>query len=210
MANLYLAKKDYALAIESAKISLQHDNSYTNHVLLVKAYWLNKQFSQAFMQFENWLGHHNDHWQGKRMFANLLEQRDESQKAIYWYRETLKLAPNDVFSLNNLALLLLGNNNSSEGLELIEQASLLAPLDAKVNDTYGWILVNLQEYEEGLKYLRESYARDVNNAKTMYHIGFTLDKLAKYQESQYMLKQALNKTQDKELLSLIQLLLDKS
>jgi len=139
----------------------------------------------------------------------LLEQQGNKTRAIYWYQEALKLTADDVFSLNNLALLLLADNQQSLALATIEKAAKLAPLDAKVNDTYGWILVAVQQYEQGLKYLRDSYSRDVNNASTLYHIGVALAKLGKREESIDMLTRAQSKAKNDKLVTLIRAALEQ-
>lgn len=204
MANLYLTQKNYPLALKLAKVAYQQADHYQNHLLLVKTHWLNGQYNQAFTQFDLWLTNNDTDWKSKRMYANLLEQQGDKKQAVYWYQEALKLAEDDVFSLNNLALLLLIDNQGALALATIEKAAALAPLDAKVNDTYGWILVTLQQYEQGLKYLRDSYSRNVNNARTLYHIGVALSKLGKRDESTDMLNKAMSQTKDDELLALIQ------
>tara|TARA_R110001592_G_scaffold66363_9_gene203687 strand:- start:9270 stop:12062 length:2793 start_codon:yes stop_codon:yes gene_type:complete len=203
MATVYLAQKEYSLALKFAIVAYQQATDYQNHLLLVKIYWLNGQHQQAFTQLDLWLTNNNSDWKSKRMYANLLEQKGDIKRAVYWYQETLKLASDDVFSLNNLALLLLKDNQDTLALTTIEKAAELAPLDAKVNDTYGWVLVALKQYEQGLKYLRDSYSRDVNNANTLYHIGVALSKLGKDDESIDMLNRALSKTENDELRALI-------
>jgi putative PEP-CTERM system TPR-repeat lipoprotein len=204
MANLYLTQKNYLLALKFANVAYQQAEHYQNHLLLIKIHWLNGQYNQAFAQFDLWLTNNKGDWKSKRMYANLLEQQGDKKQAVYWYQEALKLAEDDIFSLNNLALLLLNDNQGTLALTTIEKAAALAPLDAKVNDTYGWVLVTLQQYEKGLKYLRESYSRDVNNARNLYHIGVVLSKLGKHDESIDMLNRAISLTKDDELLALIQ------
>lgn len=203
LATSYLQNKEAAKALEHARIAYQKVNDIKHHNLLVKIFWQLDLYQACFDQLEQWLKAHPNDWKVVRMYASLLEQQGENHQAIKQYQRVLTLAPNDIFSLNNLALthLILGEN--SQALVLVKQAFDLAPLDSKVNDSYGWILVQNQQYQQGLQHLRDSYSRDTQNATTMYHIGFTLAKLNRKQESLQELNKALTKAETSNLKELI-------
>lgn len=74
----------------------------------------------------------------------------------------------------------------------ISEADKLAPTDASVLDTYGWVLAQQGKFEDGLKKLRDAHARDANNPNIRYHLGYTLAKLGRIDEAKQELEFAVN------------------
>ncbi|MBP1635564.1 MAG: putative system TPR-repeat lipoprotein [Acidobacteria bacterium] len=74
------------------------------------------------------------------VLAELYQRAGEPQRAVERYRIVLAASPKDVASLNNLAYLLAVDlEQPDEALPYAERASTLAPGNAEVVDTYGWI-----------------------------------------------------------------------
>ena len=83
------------------------------------------------------------------------------------------------------------------GLQVIGDASdasealRLAPGDAAVMDTMGWVLASLQRYEESMRYLRDARLRAPNNAEIRWHLAYVLAKMGRRGEAADELKAAL-------------------
>ena len=89
--------------------------------------------------------------------ATQLQQQSKAAAASELYENAIALSPNNVVALNNLAWLYFENGNP-KARELGKKAYELAPGNAGVADTYGWILVNEGEVNEGIKLLEQALA----------------------------------------------------
>ena len=96
-----------------------------------------------------------------------------SEKA---YMECLKIAPNDIAALNNLAYLYVDDLDKPEkALPYIQKVYKLMPQDPNVLDTYGWVLGKLKRYAEAKKYLQRSIERDPELVAARYHLGWVFE-----------------------------------
>jgi tetratricopeptide (TPR) repeat protein/AraC-like DNA-binding protein len=86
-------------------------------------------------------------------------------KAEKYFREGLILNPEDAYTLNNLAWILIDKDrNIVEGMELIERALNSNPNNPFFIDTKGWGLFKQGKYDEALKVLEK--ARETYNPGT--------------------------------------------
>ncbi len=106
------------------------------------------------------------------------------------YEAILKRRGETVGILNNLAGILLQQGETA-ALDYAERAYRLAPADAGVADTLGWVLVKQNQAEKGLRYLREAKLRDSTNAEIRYHLAAALERLGRPAEARQELDQAL-------------------
>ncbi|THF58122.1 XrtA/PEP-CTERM system TPR-repeat protein PrsT [Pseudothauera rhizosphaerae] len=77
------------------------------------------------------------------------------------------------WAYNNYALVLL-ELGDARALDMAARAHALAPMDAKVIDTYGWVLARHGRSEEGLRYLREARVRQPDDRDIRYHLAKVL------------------------------------
>ena len=112
--------------------------------------------------------------------ANILDRAEE------YYREALKLAPNNQLSMNSLASLLIENDiNIDEGLEIINKAVELSPNNFNYMYTKGWGLYKIGKYEESLELLESSWdIRSRYNHNHYVHIQEVKQALAKQNSEQ--------------------------
>ena len=92
---------------------------------------------------------------------------------------------------NNLANILLQQGDRA-ALEYAEKAHRLAPNDASIADTLGWVLVQQNQVEKALGYLREAKLRAAADPEIKYHLAVALDKLGRSSEARQELDQALS------------------
>ncbi|MCK4602006.1 MAG: tetratricopeptide repeat protein, partial [Phycisphaerae bacterium] len=91
------------------------------------------------------------------------------------YMDCLKILPYSIGALNNVAYLYVeGFNRPKEALDYAEKAIRLAPNEANVLDTYGWVLAKLGRYGEAEEQLRRAL-RQRNIVASYYHLGWTLE-----------------------------------
>jgi Flp pilus assembly protein TadD len=92
--------------------------------------------------------------------------------------------------LNNLANIL-SSQGDKRALELAERAHRLAPRDAAVQDTLGWILVQQGQLDSGLRHLREARLRAPDSPEIRYHLAFALSRFGRREEARRELEPAL-------------------
>ncbi|MCC6202442.1 MAG: PEP-CTERM system TPR-repeat protein PrsT [Gammaproteobacteria bacterium] len=112
------------------------------------------------------------------------------------FEEFLKLQPDHVPTMNNLANVLLKLESPDGALALAQKAYAAVPDNPYVNDTLGWILVNRGEGEQGLRYLREARTRAATIPEIRYHLAVALHKQGRGAEARTELAAALETGQD--------------
>jgi putative PEP-CTERM system TPR-repeat lipoprotein len=106
------------------------------------------------------------------------------------YEAVLKRRKEDVGIFNNLANILIKQGDAG-ALDYAEKAYHLAPNDAAVGDTLGWVLVMQGQTEKGLGYLREAKLRDSVSPEIRYHLAEALSRLGRPAEARQELERAL-------------------
>ena len=96
-----------------------------------------------------------------------------------------------MIALNNLSFIL-AKDKDANALIYAERAYRLAPEDASINDTYGWILLSLGKPEKALHYLREARLRNPQSGEIRYHLALALSQLGKRDEARKELESAFN------------------
>lgn len=99
----------------------------------------------------------------------------QNEAAIEQYRIILRLNPNYVPALNNLAWLL-HQQNDARALGYAEQAYKLKPDNAAIQDTLGWILVEQGNVARGLPLLQKAASQAPGAAVIRYHLAVGLMK----------------------------------
>lgn len=90
------------------------------------------------------------------LFEGIEAQRQNDRTAaLIAYETTLKRNPDNVEALNNAAWLY-GEQKDGRGLATAEKAARLAPENAAVLDTYGWLLVQNRQRAKGIEVLERA------------------------------------------------------
>jgi tetratricopeptide (TPR) repeat protein len=115
--------------------------------------------------------------------ADMWLAQKKSNKAIDAYRKIVKLKPNDVVALNNLAILL-GEDLSTteEALSLIDQAIRIAGKQPLLLDTKAAILMLAKRFEEAIPIL-EIAASATNDPRVVFHLYLALVKNGRTEEA---------------------------
>ncbi|MEM7408147.1 MAG: XrtA/PEP-CTERM system TPR-repeat protein PrsT [Pseudomonadota bacterium] len=120
--------------------------------------WLRRNPEDTLMQFA---------------IAQTAQLDGDVRKAETAYREILGRAPDFVPALNNLGMLLL-KRAPDEGANLISKAYELAPTDAVVRDSYGWLLVQQGKLEDAISLLRTVVRQAPGLPDAKYHLAVAL------------------------------------
>jgi tetratricopeptide (TPR) repeat protein len=116
--------------------------------------------------------------------------------SIAKYRSVLDVDGSNVAALNNLAYVL-GAENPDEALKLAQQALALAPDNAAVEDTLGWVYYRKGMYDRAVTYLKRAVARE-STPRRQFHLASSYMKTGDRNLGQSLMAAALK--QDPNLL----------
>jgi tetratricopeptide (TPR) repeat protein len=118
--------------------------------------------------------------------GNIYSRQGKIYKAIEEYKQVLALAPDSPIGYNELAYHYAeSGTNLDEGLEYALKAAELAPKNAAILDTLGWVYVKKGNFNKAIGHLKSAVASRPNSPTIRFHLGMTY-----YKNSD--LKHALN------------------
>jgi Flp pilus assembly protein TadD len=109
------------------------------------------------------------------------------------YEGLLQASADNPGLLNNMANVL-ARQGDPKALEYAQRAHTLAPQDAGIQDTLGWLLVKAGQLEPGLRHLREARLRAPRNPDIRYHLAVALAQAGRTDEAKAELKEAFDTT----------------
>jgi putative PEP-CTERM system TPR-repeat lipoprotein len=115
------------------------------------------QPSQALALAEPWAREHPGDVGVSLTIGDLHAVTGNKRQAGDWYRKALELAPENLFALNNLAVILT-DSDPQAAVSLAERAYQKAPRDPEVLDTYGAALLAAGDTGGARRLLTEAYA----------------------------------------------------
>lgn len=124
--------------------------------------------------------------QAQRAFR--MRRFDEAEQA---YREILKLDENNVFTLGNLAAILVEQGRIDQGEEFTQRALALDPDDPFCLSLLGIIRFRQERYEDAFEALSRSAQLDPTNADTQNYLGITLSQRGQRKAAEAALRKAL-------------------
>ena len=126
-----------------------------------------------------------------RALGLLYEEASEHDKAAAAYRKVIKREPKDATSLNNLAYsLAVREGKLEEALPLAERALLLAPRNAVIADTVGWIKYLMGDHAGALKLLEPVAKALPRNAEVQLHAAAAFAAAGRVQDAAAALEAA--------------------
>src|SRR3972149_3076882 len=100
------------------------------------------------------------------------QRKGDVSAATAAYEKVLALNPRSALAANNLAWLLAEHGGDKErALQLAQMAKELAPEDASVSDTLGWILYQRGIYHRALALFKESAVGLPESPEVQYRVG---------------------------------------
>ena len=121
--------------------------------------------------------------------AGLLENAGNAAAAAIQYRAVLDVDSANLFALNNLAYSL-AVTDPDQALSLAQRATELAPSNARVQDTMGWVYYRKGLYSIALRYLKEAVAKETSPRRE-YHLAICQLKSGDKELGQKLLQNAL-------------------
>jgi len=151
--------------------------------------------AQPQQPLEQWLAREPRSWPIRDLLGQYYLGPGKSPRlAAQQFKEAIALDPNDVVGLNNLAWAL--NQLGDPGAEAFaERAHRLAPNDASVDDTLGWVLARGGKATGAVDYLRQAVKLDPSDLNTQYHLAYALAKTGQAAEARQILGRILGNGQ---------------
>lgn len=189
-ADVAMARKRYPEAISGYKAALRMEASTESAMRLYQALGQSGDTRAAIEFVEAWLKTQPRDGVALRALAEAQTRAGNLAAARAAYEQVLRLEGDDPAVLNNLANVL-ARQGDRRALEVAEKAHRLAPRDAAIQDTLGWILVQQKQLEAGLRHLREARLRAPENAEIRYHLAAALALAGRRDEARRELEPAL-------------------
>lgn len=129
------------------------------------------KLTEAHQALERMLQHKGENVFARLWLANLDLLEGKAEAAMANYRRVLEFDPNQLNALNNLAYLLAEEGKNPDlALGYAQKAAELAPDNAAVQNTLGWVLYKKGMYSMAVRHLERAVATE-NNAKRSYHLA---------------------------------------
>lgn len=119
-----------------------------------------------------WLEQHPGDARVKAALAQWYQVSGNHAAAVEQYQALLEAHPSSAAALNNLALIYL-QQGDDRALQLAERAHEIAPDNAAILDTLGWILVRGGHVDRGLPLLRQAL-QSASAPAMQYHLAVAL------------------------------------
>ena len=190
-ADVYSVAGEYGKAENILRQIINNNPTPMAVVRLAQLKFTNGHRKEAIAILEKW---RNTAYANDIQLANHLALQyllvGQAAKSKKIYLALISRFPNEATFHNNLALAQLALGES-DAVESARTAYSLAPQDASILDTYGWVLTENNRASEGLEYLRESYARDSDSPSIRFHLAKALSDLHNYDEAKQLLNSLL-------------------
>jgi tetratricopeptide (TPR) repeat protein len=149
-------------------------------------------------------------WRAYARLGDILMMRKSLAEAVPYYRQALRLRPEEPVILNNLGYTLLEMNEKlDEAFDLIQRAVKGSSSNGAFRDSLGWAYFKLGKLPEAERELTEATKRNPKSAAGFEHLGDVYEKLGKAGDALTCWKKALSlAADDEEMKSRLQAKLD--
>ena len=120
-----------------------------------------------------------------------LESPTNESGAIARYRSVLAVDESNLIALNNLGYLL-AKDHPDEALRFSQRALELAPDNADVQDSLGWVLYRKGLYEIAVSHLKTAFEKAPTPVR-QFHLGMTYLKVGNQELGQQLIRRATEK-----------------
>jgi len=145
---------------------------------------------QAEQLAQQWLKIHPDDSAFRIYLAGTYLSKQQTSQAIAQYQRVVQASPNNMVALNNLAALLLEQNDPS-AYGYAQRAYALQPSNPVVMDTYGWGLLQQGKIKEAVPLLKQAAQAMPDSPVIQFHWASALATSGKSVEAQAVLQKLL-------------------
>ena len=193
-ADIWVFEKRYSQAIKAYEQALAKGAGSTAVIKLHRVLSLTGDAKGADQRLTSWIKQNPKDSAVRSYAAEFYLKNNRNREAITQYEELQKLAPENVLVFNNLASLY-QREKDGRALATAEYALKLAPENAGVQDTLGWILVQQGQLPRGMELLSKAAAKAPKIGTIRYHHGVALAQGGRKAEARKELEAAIGSGQ---------------
>ena len=182
LADVATARGRTADGLRGYQKALSKEPTTDMAVRLYRAYMRSGDLANAVQLLQGWVRDHPGDPVATRALAEGYLRAGNLAAARQQYESLLQGSSDDPVILNNLANVL-AQQGDPKALELAEQAHRLAPQDAGMQDTLGWLLLQRGQADAALRHLREARLRAPRNPEIRYHLAVALAQAGRQEEA---------------------------
>jgi tetratricopeptide (TPR) repeat protein len=147
----------------------------------------------AVSKWQAWSNAHPNDAQGDVILATLFEAQGNVNAAMDSYKKALAIQPDNPVAQNNLAFLMLNNNQDVDmALSLAESARRSMPHSPNTADTLAWAYYHKGIYGSARDLLEDAAKTNPNDASIQYHLGMVYSKMGNKADAVDHLKKAVS------------------
>jgi putative PEP-CTERM system TPR-repeat lipoprotein len=187
-----LGTSDFATAEQKLSAAFKKKPDTELLLLTTRAQWAQKKYEPALNAMRDWLKDHPRDLPVHMQLAGAYLALGREAEAAPAYEQVVKLAPNHVPALNNLAWL---NRDKApkQAMDFAQKAYQLAPKDPFVLDTLGMLTLKSGDVSRAVSLLREAVARSPADAQIQVHLATALIQQGRSGEAQKLLQTVATK-----------------
>jgi putative PEP-CTERM system TPR-repeat lipoprotein len=173
LGDVAMRRQRYADAVTAYRAAYKLKKSSEHAIGLYWAYRAAGDTAAALAAIRSWAGGNPADLEAQRVLAQAYIDSGQLALAQQQLDALGRKLPRDAGVWNDLAYVLYKQGKPG-ALEIAARAYELAPSDANVADTYGWLLVESGQVDKGLRYLREAQIRAPNDPEIGAHLAEAL------------------------------------
>ncbi|MBC3765784.1 XrtA/PEP-CTERM system TPR-repeat protein PrsT [Neptunicella marina] len=185
---LALANKNFKQAQNLLEKFYERYPSFISAVPLARAMQSNNQFEKASKLLEDEYAKLDDPNKHNHTMAEFFSFNGAYEKAALYYQNALKLNPQDIAAINNLAIVEISRGNSLKGLELAKQAYSLSPSIPQIEDTLGFAYLRNEQLEQANTHLTNATKLLPNDNDAKLHYAELLILTDKHSQARKLLE----------------------
>lgn len=197
---LAMQDKEYTRAAELFEKALAQSPGTELTLWRVQALGAQKKSDEALQVMQTWLDEHPEDVTVLLYLAGIYLGMDQPDDARVTYERVVKIVPQHVVTLNNLAWLS-RDTDLTQAIAYAERAYQLAPNDPYVLDTLGTLLLKRGEQARGYELVREAATLAPNDAEIQLHLAEALVQQKKFREAERVLNTLINKPADARIVA---------
>ena len=188
----WLGRKDLAKALAAYRKAWEKQQNSGLAVKLATTAARTGKLEEGVEVLRTWLESHAEDVRALQLLGSLLQTNGRKDEAVKIYEKLLELHSDNLVALNNLAVIYSQENNP-RALALAKKAYQIAPDNAGVKDTYGWILVQDGKLDEGRSLLKEAFEALPDVSEVHYHYAAALIMSGEESKGEDLLRSLLSK-----------------
>jgi putative PEP-CTERM system TPR-repeat lipoprotein len=188
--DVHTAKKEYSQAVDAYTHAYDLESSAQLAYKIFQSSLQIGETESAYKALVRWLEENPGDIRIRTTLASILQQQGHNQRAKEQYLLVLEYDADNGLVLNNLAWLY-HEEGSNKGIPYAEHAHELAPDQAEVTDTLGWLLVQNGDINRGLVLLQEAAVKAPHIPEIRYHMAVALTKAGRRDEARKVLDRLL-------------------